>query len=389
MSQAGNAPASDPPGALIGILAGASIGFAAQGSLPILIGAVIDGLGVNEAAAGLLASLEIGTVALASLLLAPRIHRIPRRKLALLGARIACVGQGLAVFAQSFETLLAARIVAGLGEGTAFAAANAALAGSVNPERLSALLALVGGAGAGVLLAVLPHIVEPWGYAGGFAALLVVNAVSLPLLRFLPEAPDASAQPRAGHPAHRVLGVATLLAFFVLALGESAMWAFTERIGLGVGLSRGSVGTVLAVTMVFGLVGAALAGWLGTRRGRALPLALGLTGLGVATVFLGSAQVWTVYAAMLLLWTFTFLFVMPYLMGTAAALDKEGRWAAATIGFWSVGSALGPASAGTLIALLSYAAVGRLVGACALVCLLLLLPAAFALRAEVPQARQA
>ncbi len=374
------APQGDPPRLLLGILAGAAIGFAAQGSLPILVGAVIDGLGVNEAAAGLLASAEIGTVALASLLLAPRIHRVSRRRLARLGAIVACIGQALAAASGSFETLLAARVVAGLGEGAAFAAANAALAGSANPERISALLALIGGAGAGLMLAALPFIVEPFGYAGGFVVLLVIGLVCVPLLHFLPDAPGESAHAVRERAAHPGLGIATMLGFFVLALGGSAMWAFTERIGIHIGLSREFAGGVLAVTMVLGLSGAGLAGLLGMRLGRLAPLVVGLLGVAVSTAALGRASTWPTYAAMLGLWTFMFLFVMPYLMGIAAALDKAGRWAAATVGFWSVGSALGPVSAGTLIATLSYPALGVLVAGCALFSLLLVAPVAIAMR---------
>ncbi|MCP4004399.1 MAG: MFS transporter [bacterium] len=372
--------ASDPPGMLIGILAGAAIGFAAQGSLPILLGAVIDGLGISEAAAGLLASVEIGMVAAVSLLVAPRIHRLPRRRLAIAGAVIACVGQALSIRAMSFEALLFARLIAGIGEGAAFATANASIAGAVDPERVSARLALIGGAGAGVLLAVLPYLIEPFGYAGGFGVLLVVGLICLPLLRFLPDAPGGATRAQHSRKTHMGYGVALMVGFFALALGGSAMWAFTERIGMHVGLSRDQIGGVLAVTMIFGLLGAGLASWLGTRRGRLGPLTLGLIGIALATLLLGASRNASLYSGMLLLWTFTFLFAMPYLMGTAAELDKEGRWAAATIGFWSAGSAAGPASAGTLLLTASYPALGLLVSGCSLLALGLVLPVALKVR---------
>ncbi len=384
MSSTAEVEARDAPTLIVGILAGLAVGFAAQGSLPILIGAVIEGLDVAEAGAGLLASAEIGTIALASLLLAPRIHRVPRRRLALFGSLVAVMGHLLAVFSTSFDALIFARVIAGLGEGVVLAVANATLAGSANPERLTALLALIGGAGGGALLAVLSRVVEAFGYRGGFGVLLAIGVICLPLMLFLPSSRDTARVAHEGRAAHPILGIATLAAFLALALGGSAMWAFVERIGLNAGLSRETTGMVLAATMVLGLSGAIVAGWLGTRFGRALPLGVGLIALALATGGLGSVKGFAAYVALMQLWTFSFLFVTPYLMGTAAELDKEGRWAAATIGFWSVGNALGPASAGSLIAVASYAALGWLAAGSALVALALVVPVALVIRRKDP-----
>ena len=60
--------------------------YTSENVLPLLIGSLIDGFGLDEVGAGILGSLELGGLAIASLLLAPRVDRMSRRHLAICGA---------------------------------------------------------------------------------------------------------------------------------------------------------------------------------------------------------------------------------------------------------------------------------------------------------------
>ena len=55
------------------------------------------------------------------------------------------------------------------------------------------------------------------------------------------------------------------------------------------------------------------------------------------------------YVAFNLLWNAAYYFVVPYLMGAMAAMDDLGRWVVASDGVWTLGDAVGPAVAGTLV----------------------------------------
>ena len=69
-------------------------------------------------------------------------------------------------------------------------------------------------------------------------------------------------------------------------------------------------------------------------------------------------------------------FALPYLLGTAAALDPLGRWTAAAAGISAVGVAVGPGVAGLMVSDSSYSALGGFVIACGLGAGVLILPVA-------------
>ena len=55
------------------------------------------------------------------------------------------------------------------------------------------------------------------------------------------------------------------------------------------------------------------------------------------------------YPYLLFLWDISYAFSLPYLMGTLASLDKEGRWAVAGDAFWNFAATPGPIIAGLIV----------------------------------------
>jgi len=349
--------------------------YTCENVLPLLIGSLIDGFGLDEVGAGLLGSLELGGLAFASLLLAPRVDRMSRRHLAICGVIAACAGHGLSALAGSFPVLVLARVVAGLGEGAAIAAANSAAASARDPDRLFAQATVLGGLVFAGALVLLPYAIEPWGHSGGFGAIVGISILCVPFLFWLPTLSESAAASR-GLPGRRLLGITTLASIFLFSVGQGAIWAFSERIGITVGFSREEVGLALGGTTLAGLAGGVIAAVVGTRGGRPTLLAVGLGGNVVATwmvVIAGSSEL---YLAGLLAWAIAFFFALPYLLGTAAALDPVGRWTAAAAGISAVGVAIGPGAAGLMVIDSGYPALGGFVIACGLGAGVLILPVA-------------
>ena len=186
---------------IVAVFAAFVVAYTGENVLPLLIGSLLDGLGLDEVGAGILGSLELGGLAVASLLLAPRVDRTSRRHLAVLGAIVACAGHALSALAGSFPMLVVARIVAGLGEGAVIAAANSAAASARNPDRLFAQATVLGGLVFAAALVALPYVIEPWGHSGGFNAIVVITLLCLPFLFWLPRLPEAAEELR-GSPGH-------------------------------------------------------------------------------------------------------------------------------------------------------------------------------------------
>ena len=360
---------------LLAVVAAFVVAYTGENVLPLLIGSLIDGFGVDEVGAGILGSLELGGLAVASLLLAPRVDRMSRRHLAVYGAIAACAGHGLSALAGSFPLLVLARIVAGLGEGAAIAAANSAAASARDPDRLFAQATVLAGLVFAIALVVLPYAIAPWGHSGGFGAIVGISILCIPFLFWLPTLPESAAASR-GLPGRRLLGITTLASMFLFSVGQGAIWAFSERIGTTIGLSREEVGLALGVTTLAGLAGGVIAAVVGTRGGRPMLLAVGLGANVVATWMVVIAGSSVLYLAGLLAWAIAFFFALPYLLGTAAALDPLGRWTAAAAGISAVGVAIGPAAAGLMVTDAGYPALGGFVIGCGLGAGVLILPVA-------------
>jgi predicted MFS family arabinose efflux permease len=299
--------------------------------------------------------------------------------LAVVGVVTTILGYVLSAAATSHGALLAARLLAGLGEGAVLAAGNAAAASSPNPDLLWAFVVVFGGLAAALLMSTIPLAIARWQQVGGFAVIGVVCLVCLPVMRLLPPAPrrtgsaETHALPRPG------LGALALLAILMAQVGESALWAFSERLGLNVQLSAEAVGLVLGGATLAGIAGAAGAAILSTRLGRAGPLAAGIVLSTAARCAVVYATTPEMYIASQLVWGVTYLFILPYFLGTVAALDRLGRWSAAAGAAMSIGVAIGPGVAGSLASNVGYGGLGILMAATGLISLSLIVPVALRL----------
>lgn len=363
------------PGArALAAMAGASLAAGAGNlTLPLWLGATVEGLGASERAAAFVGSAELGCLALASLLLAPRLARASRRSLAVAGLVGLALGNAAAALAPSLALLALGRALAGLGAGAAMAAVNATAAGTAVPERTYALVFVLGGAGCAGLMLAMPHFSEAYGTAGAFGVLLAATLAVAPLAAWLPpHGPPAEEAELGGFPLGPAV-LAALLACLLVTVGLDALWPFAERIGRRAGLAPGAIGALLAATSVVVLASAALASWLGVRAGRLTPLCVGFAVFAGASVALGQARSPALFAPAVLGVGAGFFFTQPFLMGTIATLDRQGRVNVAAGALMTIGAALGPAVGGLLAADGGgYARLGWLSAGCGLATLALI-----------------
>jgi predicted MFS family arabinose efflux permease len=356
------------------VIAAEAAGWASFEVAPLVVSALIDAFAFSEAAAGGLASVEFVTLAAAMLASAGSMARRSRARWGLAGAGIAIAGHLASSFTSSYLLLVATRMLAGLGAGLAFAAGSAAAAGARQPARVFAIAALAGGVGGALLLVGLPYATVPYGPPGAFLALAAVTMLVLPLIGWLPAPARQRAGDGVGPAPHRGMALRGLVAIVFLAVGEGAVWAFAGEIAGAAGLSVAGAGRVLAASSLLGQAGALLAAWLSTRRGRVLPVGIGVLcviGSVLVLIFARNAVIFSVGAA---IWGLSFFFVFPYLMGTMAALDPRGRWAVAAGAAEVVGIGVGPVVGGLLVTGASYDALAWFMLAGGFVSLWLLMP---------------
>jgi len=368
---------------VIGVLAATGVGASGANLMPILLGAVTDALALDPRAAGLLGTLELVAGALGSLVIAPRAAAVSRRRLAIGGGLLAAIGYLLSAAAGSYASLALVRVATGAVCGLALAAGNAAAAGSRDPDRLFALVYLVGGTAVTLIIWSLQFVVEPWGYRGGFALMGVLCVAVIPLYWLLPDAATPASD--IGHrPRHATSApLATLGGILLISICGQGVWAFTERIGVRVGLGLGEIAGVLALANLVGCwIGSGAAALVGTRFGRSAPLALSVAALGVSQWLLVNARSPMEYQASQIAWGLAFYVALPYVMGLAAALDRQGRWTVAAGGVAILGSALGPAAAGLTLQHGGTTGLGWVSVVCVGLALALLVPVSWSLRSE-------
>jgi predicted MFS family arabinose efflux permease len=366
--------AKDSPAIVRAVTAGYVIGVLGGTLQPLLVGALIDGVGLDAGRAGLLGSIELVAVAIASFALAPRMGTLSRRHLCIAGALLAALGDGSAAFAVSFPALAVCRALAGIGAGTVLSISNAAVAACRNPERVFAQSTILGTIAFTVLLAILPPAITKFGHRGAFGAMALVALVLVPLLRGLSNEAAGPSTGGSRAPAGAALGIATMLGATLLFFGQSGVWAFAERMATTAGLGPEAIGGVLAASTLAGLGGAGLAGRIGSSRGRTWPLVGSIAATGASLLALVYAVEPIAFSAVLVVNGIAYLFMLPYVLGVAAALDVEGRWSAATIGAATVGAALGPGVAGPIVAGVGTLALGWVVFAASLLAAALVAP---------------
>ncbi len=353
------------------------IGYLAYMLMPVLVGSLIEGLGINEDGAGVIATIELVALAVTLLVLAPRMARMPLRRLAFTGAGLAILGSVLATLVVALPLLAASRAVAGIGMGMCIAAANAVIAASESPQRLFASVFSVGQLQAAVLMTVLPVFTARWAHVGGYGFVAVWIALMMCLLIWLPSTRVADIEGAVEEKTSLGLFVLpSVIGMILVGACDGMLWTFTERIAESLGLDSQTVGFVLGGALVCGVLGAAVSALVGERFGVVLPIATGLPILGACYLAVTFASAPPVYITAQLMVLFFFGFTIPYLLGFNGSLDPKGRVMVAASGAMLVGMAIGPAVSGAIIVAAGFKAVGACIVVMIAVCLTLFMCAA-------------
>ncbi len=345
--------------------------------LPVLLGAAVADLGIDEAQVGLLGSGIMGGSAVASLIATVLVHRASWTALCGVALVVQVLGQFGAAQFEYGAVLWCCILLASLGGGAAYAFALTVLSASANSARLFGYSVT-----SQVAFQVLGMIALPWFAApGGFAWCLYVLAglgvVGLVLAQWLPRQTVSA-------PAGRSVAAGPVTAAAMLALmgclfffaNVGSFWSYVERIGAAAGFDAGALGSALAVGVAFGMAGALLAAWQGVRWGYAAPLVAAAV-LTLASLLLTTESAKLgVFVVGLALYNFAWNYSLAYQYDVVSKVDGSGRLLAATPAFHGVGAAIGPALVAALVLDVGLILVNITAAVCVAASLAMLLPAA-------------
>jgi predicted MFS family arabinose efflux permease len=373
------ASSADDPRALAAMAGLGVIGALGTFSfLPLVVSQAIAGLGLSPRAAGLLATAEMAAGGVATFLASFVVHRLERRRIALLGLILIVAGSGLSEAVHHFAVMAAGRVVTGAGEGALIAAVIASMAGTRLPERNFGLWTIANMIAASVLLyALMPAVIASWGIGGVFGAYLCLTLPGFALLAWYPQdtsAPRILAARSAGPLGAGV--VLCLIAILLSHLAHGGIWAYMQRFGAASGVPVALTARALGYAAFAGLVGGALVTLVGTRWGRVLPNAAALALSGVSALLVAAGHTAGAFVTAAMCFYLAWVFGLPYLMGIIAALDSQGRAATLGIVMQNIGLAAGPAGACALAAGLHYRTVAYVGFGLYLIALLIAVPLA-------------
>lgn len=335
------------------------IGFLPQVVSPHVVGTLVRHLGLDEGLAGLIQSVELGSVAVTALLLAPWMARLPRRRLAVAGALLALTSHAVSAAATGAAALVAARVAAGIGAGLVLAAGNATAAASAEPERLYGRMFVLMGIAYAFVFVVMGYFAAQFGAPGVFGFETAWVAMLLPALWLLPAGrPMAIEEGRTIAPLPRLTALLMVGALGTFASADVSVWSFSARVAASIGLAESDIGWALGASSALALVGGTVVVWLGTRLGRLRSIAVGLCFVSACALGSTRAPTAAVFLTGLVVYQAGYTFLMSYLYGTASALDRHGRLMVATAGATLAGGALGPYIGGTLAAHHGYSSIG-------------------------------
>lgn len=347
-----------------GVVAAQVIGGLVPQLSPLMIDGFMKGLSLSEREAGFVVTVELFALAIAAIAIAPVLTRCSHRRVSLAAGALALLAQAASIFSVSLATLTLLRGFAGIGEGVLYAVSLAIVASRFrNPDKVYGTFQAGWALGSVALFALGGQLTAAYANRGILALIAGVTVALAPFLLLVPrgraKAGDADALDL--ERASPLLGVMTLAATALYLTASAAVYAFTVPLGARAGLGTGEVGFALTIGTLIGLAGAGAATVINVRWGRAIPISAFCVGFMLATLALYLARSSAAYVAALFASFVVYYFSIPYLFGLAAALDRSGRWAAATSSAYLLGFAAGPLVGGAVIAWAGY---GGLVAVC-------------------------
>ncbi len=343
-------------------------------ALPVWVGSLISGFGFSPARAGGLASIFLIGVVVASLYLAPRFNRINARILVPLGFVACGILFLLNIVVDQYEIMGVFHFLGGLALGCALSLTHGTVGRSANPHRTFALLQFANGIFAIGFMGSVPLLIHAYGAEAMYYVFAVIMLMAAILTGFFFPDPDRSVQQQArSSKPHTALPVGVwfgIAGVSLMAIMQSMMFSFLERVGSSKGFSVEQMASMLAFLGLVNLAPAALAAVLEKhlKAHRVMQFApVFQVLLAFAIVYSGSFYT---YAAAGAFYPFIMIFTHTFAFGLFAKLDPSGRVVSSTPAINMLGASIGPFLGGVLVQEIGYGALPYAVSVLALIAML-------------------
>jgi predicted MFS family arabinose efflux permease len=334
-------------------------------AMPVWVGTLVEYFHFGAQQAGSVVTLFLLGSVLSSVILAPRLHKLNCRRVAITGFALAALFMIMPSFWSNYQMMLIWHLLAGISVGAALSMTHGTIACSHNPHRLFALVGTPMGVFGVVFLAAAPQIIaRTSGHSLFliFAGLMVIAAIvsSLIFPQLSTTHADAGIQtkpkPVGGKlPDYIWMGI---LGICCMAVVQSMTFSFLERVGDFRGFSFGAVSGVLIAIGLVNLFPAPLAAVMEKRMSVRFALAVGPVLQALLSLLITNSLAFPLYAVSSSIFVAIMIFTHTFAFGVLSRLDTSGRAMAATPAILMTGAAVGPVLGGTLVKVSGYGSIG-------------------------------
>jgi predicted MFS family arabinose efflux permease len=321
------------------------LGLMGTYTIPFVIGAFIDGLGMNAQSAGALGTVEIFSIAVSALTLSRVLTPSNLRRISAVAIVLCIVAQALSSVTTSYHGLVILRLLAGVASGALLAVVNMVIATSRSPAPLYGWVFAIASLGFAIMLTFLPYSLAFNGQQGLFIAITFICLLISPLTWMLPKpsfADTGQAERQSSQDSSAFLIGLFFLALTIVYLMMGGVWSFSERVANNLLIEQDAIGLLLGLSTLTGVIGAISAGFLAKAERLTTPVALGFVVSGISAVVIAQSGDLAVYSIGILLYGYCYMFTVTFVLGIAAALDSAGRVAIATNAYLMIPYSLGP-----------------------------------------------
>jgi len=327
---------------LAAVVAAVCVGELGILTMPFVVGGVAERFELSAGGAGLVSALQFASMSCIAIILMLTVHRVDRRKLALAAIVLTLVADAVAAFSSQWSWFLASRVGVGIGEGALLTVGSAAAAGTLKPQRTFSLVTLGYVLVASAIFLSWPNLHDHFGGTAVFYIVLIGAAVGAPFLVAIPRLKTASetavdAPASVWQPFPWILiGIACLY------MGVNSLWAFSERMGVALGLDHHDIVKAFLAVAALTWIGPIAANFWQRSAGYRKPIFFGVIIQAAACFIFGGAQSYGVFFISFVILNIALLFLVPTYRALTAVLDPTGRLAAGSIVVQTVSTSVGP-----------------------------------------------
>lgn len=334
--------------------------FSAAVAMSFNIASFVTSFDVSFTEAGTVATIELGGIAISSLLFSQLAPRLQPRKVYLYAILAIAMMNAATIFVPSITALFVVRGIAGLAAGSVTAMVMYTAGHSRTPEKTFGIINSFVGV-LGIMLAlVLPQAGKLYLVSGApegiseadglFLVYLVASIGALFFIRSVPVPPRAALAGEGGRStaAPPLIGWLALLGMGIVFFGHGVLALYIVDVGKGVGLSPDTIGLVFSIAAIMGIVLPLAAGFLGARFPALPPTVTVLIVTALFAVLLGHATTPLGYFIAAPIYAFAPIAMLPIVLGALVRVDPSGRLAAAHPAFVTLGGAAAPLTGGAI-----------------------------------------